>query len=83
MRELWRCVIKFIELLGRCEYVGYSFYSSAPACALGVVVKHGVPVDGAATAVLARAWCFAQYDRSISKPTLQTAASAFIKHTYQ
>lgn len=58
-------------------------YSSASACALGLVVKHGVPADGAATAVLARAWCFAQYDRSISMPALRTAASAFIKHTYQ
>lgn len=28
-------------------------YSSAPVCALGVVVKHDVPVDGAAAAVLA------------------------------
>lgn len=28
-------------------------YSGALARALGVVVKHGVPVDGAATAVLA------------------------------
>lgn len=45
--------------------------------------EHGVPVDGAATAVLAWARCFAQYDRSISKPAFQTAASAFIKHTYQ
>lgn len=25
MRELWWCVIKFIELLGRHEYVGCSF----------------------------------------------------------
>lgn len=58
-------------------------YSSASARALGLVVKHGVPADGAATAVLARAWCFAQYDRSISRPALRTAASAFIKHTYQ
>ncbi len=58
-------------------------YSSSPVRALGVVVKHGVPADGAATAVLARAWCFAQYDRSISEHALQMAASAFIKHAYQ
>lgn len=61
----------------------FAAFTAASARALGVVVKHGVPADGAATAVLARAWCFAQYDRSISTHALQTAASAFIKHTYQ
>lgn len=80
MRELWWGVIKFIELLGCHEYIARSFTVGASACALGVSGKRGVPVDGAATAVLAWAWCFAQYDRSISKPALQTAASAFIKH---
>lgn len=43
-------------------------------------MKHGVPVEGAGAAVLARAWRFAQYDRSISGPSLQTAASAFSEH---
>ena len=42
-------------------------YCKAPACAPGVAVKHAIPVDGAATAVPACVWRFAQYDRSISE----------------
>lgn len=47
-----------IHRVVRLLRIHWLLYSSAPACALRVLGKHGVPVDGVATAVLARAWCF-------------------------
>lgn len=44
-RALVMCHKIHLELLGQCECVWLQLYSSTPACALWVVVKHGVPAD--------------------------------------